>query len=166
MSQATLSGASAFLPQSAGKALQVSGLDCFPECRWREAVLYYLVGVWGNRQEVMYRPKIHFGNFTLRLCLGSGQYYAYGEEGSWSGDADRRSRSHHGRILYVECDQDSVEVGLARFVKDDAIGQLTISFGRARALNLRKTTRRGELTAHGVRLPTHEELAREFSSKR
>ncbi|MBI2594641.1 MAG: hypothetical protein HYW38_00010, partial [Candidatus Colwellbacteria bacterium] len=60
--------------------IQVSGSPSqeFPEARWREAILFYLFGVWADRQSVTYRPKISFGDITLRLDLAEGEYYAYG----------------------------------------------------------------------------------------
>jgi len=48
------------------KEIQVAGAECFPENRWREALLSYLFGVWSDGR-VMGRPKISFGPVTLRL---------------------------------------------------------------------------------------------------
>src|ERR1700685_4151166 len=56
--------------------IQVSGLRCFPESNWREAILYYLFGIWGNQGSVTYRPKIAFRSCTLRLDLEIGCYSA------------------------------------------------------------------------------------------
>ena len=47
--------------------IQVSGITWFPPERWREAILYYLFGLWSNKGCVAYRPKIRFGSVVLRL---------------------------------------------------------------------------------------------------
>lgn len=108
--------------------IQVSGLSSqeFPERRWREAILFYLFGIWSGKLSVTYRPKIHFGDITLRLQPSDdpegGEYYAYGhaekpQEPPALGPDDLVVRS--GRKA-------DVEVALARFVKDDRIRQLRL----------------------------------------
>ncbi len=121
------------------KEIQVSGLLWFPEHRWREAILYYLFGIWENREEVMYRPKIHLGGITLRLNPSTGTYYAYGtsddeECGPWVGE--------NGEELVVSCHQLEVEIGLIRFVKNDSIRTLLIRLEDGGEICLWKTRRR------------------------
>lgn len=120
-------------------SMQVSGLTPFDMNRWREAILYYLFGVWGNKDKVMYRPKINFGGVTIRLDKQTHSYYAYGK----APDAEPAMRITE-RALIVTSGQADVEVGLISFVKNDAIDRLTIVFPNQGYLYLWKTDRRGE----------------------
>ncbi|MBI4090659.1 MAG: hypothetical protein HY422_01395 [Candidatus Komeilibacteria bacterium] len=146
-----------------GAGIQVSGNARFESFRWREAILYYLNGVWRNDLGVMYRPKIRFGNvmpgenkagafikrgITLRLDghSYSGRYYAYGTSEQRVDAIDKTS-------LFVECRQADVEGGLIRFVKDEALDSLAISFGRS-GIRLTKSRRRGELAVEGFSIPS------------
>jgi hypothetical protein len=153
------------LGQNVGQDIQVSGLDCFPESRWREAVLHYLFGVWSNNQQVMYRPKISFDGIVLRLDPTTQTYYAYGQaqhsasRRAWHALLDRWDRKCSGEILEVSCNKNEVEVALIRFVKDNQISNLTIHFRRVSAsFSLCKTTRRGEYIVSGNELPTMKDI--------
>lgn len=133
--------------------LQVSGVHEFPENRWREAILFYLFGVWGDKHDVMYRPKIAFGDITLRLDCSQGTYYAYGtpherlppwcyelkaEEKLWVGDGK----------------QADVEVALIRFVKDNRIKLLTLQLPDSKgSIFLWKKPRRGEYGVFSAGIP-------------
>lgn len=139
-----------------GREIQVSGLDCFPGNRWREAILYYLNGIWADRECVTYRPKIHFGNVpkvdswqevVLRLDRSLGEYYAYGTS------AERPPREcNREAILVVGCGQTEVEQGLIRFVKNNRIRQLWILLRGQEVICLFKTRERGFLgvSADGI----------------
>ena len=131
--------------------IQVSGLTLFPMNRWREAILYYLFGVWGNRDNVMYRPKINFAGVSLRLDPVRRQYYLYGRpevadvvpvmvDGEW-------------RVLDS---QDEVETGLIRFVKNDEIKKFTIQFRDRSILILWKKEKRGEYGVHAYGIPADQ----------
>ena|SRR3989338_4400607 len=135
--------------------IQVSGLPSqeFPESRWREAILFYLFGIWTNRQSVTYRPKINFGDITLRLDTSSGEYYAYGTPHEEMDLYQLRFREEEK--LYVRSGkQADVEVALARFVKNDRIRLLTLylprSFGR---VELWKKSRRGQYGCTATDIP-------------
>ncbi|MEK7461882.1 MAG: hypothetical protein AAB586_02310 [Patescibacteria group bacterium] len=133
--------------------IQVSGLQGYPESRWREAILSYLFGVWSNKPSVIYRPKISFGGITLRLDLTNWEYYAYGhaeipQEAPPLGPDD---------LVETLGKQVAVEVALMRFVKDNRIKQLRLclpSIPRDGAtFILWKKERRGEYGYSGVGLP-------------
>ena len=133
------------------KDLQVSGSECFSEHRWREAVLYYLFGIWGDKQEVTYRPKISFGNVTLRLDLSTAEYYAYGVS-----TPELHPEFTDAEILQVESGkQNDVEAALARFVKNDGIRLLiiTLPLSKNGALALWKKYRRGQYGYESIGLP-------------
>jgi hypothetical protein len=119
------------------KELQVSGLRCFPENRWREAILYYLFGIWGNKKEVTYRPKINLGGVTLRLDHCVDAYYAYG----FSEEEYSRDGLGIGE-LSVGYQRLEVENGLIRFVKDDTIRALFINFANGGRLCIWKKSQR------------------------
>lgn len=131
--------------------IQVSGYTNFPESRWREAILFYLFGMWGNRERVTYRPKISFGDITLRL--GDGEYYAYGHaqvpENIPPLDSDD--------LVETSGKQTEVEVALIRFVKDERIKQLRLRLPSVSddvaTLVLWKKARRGEYGYAGLGLP-------------
>lgn len=125
----------------ASNDIQVSGLVSqeFPGSRWREAILFYLFGIWSDRQSVTYRPKISFGNVVLRLDP-NGEYCAYGVAGDDIRDVPSVLEDAHQS---VGCAQAEVEIALVRFVKNDRIKVLTITFGLG-FLSLWKAQRRGE----------------------
>ena len=127
--------------------IQVSGLEVFPMTRWRESILYYLFGIWANKERVTYRPKINFGGVTLRLDVGRRKYYAYGTA------PDVEPFTFTGRELIAFDDQLDVEVALMRFVKDDDIQRLMIVFPTQKLLCLWKTERRGEYRCSATGIP-------------
>lgn len=128
--------------------LQISGLECFSELRWREAILYYLFGVWGNQNRVMYRPKIMFGLLTLRLDPDCEDYYAYGHARD-----DKLPLFDPKNALVVTANQSAVELGLIRFVKNDQIKALCIVFRDLSAMWLWKKERRGQYGAYAAGIP-------------
>lgn len=131
--------------------LQVSGLTNFSEERWREAILHFLFGVWGNKYEVMYRPKICFGQLTLRLDPDDREYFAYG----LSRDdelPDFPSKDRDSEFV-VGCSQTEVEQGLIRFVKNDQIKKLTIALRNHGTLVLWKKERRGQYGCFAQGIP-------------
>lgn len=134
-----------------GKEIQVSGLDCFPESRWREAILSYLFGVWSGRQGVMYRPKLYFSGITLRL--GNGEYYAYGQ----STDQDQIPSCNIDQSVVERSEEkEKIEVALMRFVKNDRIKQLHLLFpsmSDTSSFVLWKKKGRGEYGCAGLNLP-------------
>jgi hypothetical protein len=121
--------------------IQVSGGKLFDTNHWREAVLYFLFGVWGDEEPVMYRPKIGLPpNLTLRLATNHDAYYAYGD----GGDA-KPPEFWDEQKLVVGSGQLEVENGLVRFVKNNRIEMLQIDFPEGTTLCLWKGQRRGEL---------------------
>lgn len=132
-----------FLSDADRHEIQVSGNRCFPVNEWRNAILYYLFGVWGNKDYVMYRPKMNFAGVSLRLDPERRCYYLQG-------------RMHVADVVPVMADgerivldsQDEVETGLVRFVKDESIKKLTIQFRDGSQFFLWKKERRGEYGVH------------------
>ncbi len=131
------------------KGIQVSGRQNYEENRWREAILYYLFGVWGNLQEVMYRPKIMFGGITLRLNSNGSEYYAYGPPTEEPPPIVKSPEEH---LDLLDEDQWGVEIALIRFVKNNQIRQLTLRF-RYGELRLWKKSQRGQYGIAAVGLP-------------
>lgn len=137
--------------------IQVSGYTNFPESRWREAILFYLFGMWGNRERVTYRPKVSFGDITLRLDrqteYGKGEYYAYGHADV---PEDIPPLGLEDYLVETSGKQCEVEVALIRFVKDERFRQLRLhlpSVSSTATLILWKKVRRGEYGYAGVGLP-------------
>ena len=132
--------------------IQISGYTNFPESRWREAILFYLFGMWGNRERVTYRPKICFGDVTLRLDRQDREYYAYGHA-----QVPKDVPPLLGTDLVEPSGkQTEVEVALIRFVKDESIKQLRLrlpSVSLVATLVLWKKARRGEYGYAGIGLP-------------
>lgn len=127
--------------------IQVGGWTHFPESRWREAILFYLFGVWADKEDVISRPKIIFGNVTLRLDLDAREYFAYG----CSHDEQLPSFPKEATLM-VGCSQDEVEQGLIRFVKNDRIKFLAICLPCQGRVELWKKEKRGQYgyTAYGI----------------
>ena len=135
--------------------IQVSGLTSqeFPEGRWREAILFYLFGIWANRESVTHRPKINFGDITLRLAPGDGEYYAYGTPNEeLPTECPAGERDDH--LVVRSWKQADVEVALARFVKNDRIKWLTLSFRYSGRLMLWKKSLRGQYGIAATDIPT------------
>ena len=146
--RAVASSAEHLLSDADNHEIQVSGLTLFPMNRWREGILHYLFGVWGNKDNVMYRPKINFGGVSLRLDVAKRKYYAYGI------GPDAELLAFTGREIITLDDQSEVEVALIRFVKNDEIKRLTIVFPNRSWFYLWKTERRGEYRCAAVGIPT------------
>lgn len=137
--------------------IQISGRTNFPEWRWREAILFYLFGIWSNNNDVTYRPKVHFGDICLRLDRSSGEYYAYGHAEGVREDVPPLEEYD---VVEMSGKQAEVEVALIRFVKDDRVRQLQLHFPaiydpkmHTTTLVLWKKTRRGEYGIAGLGLP-------------
>lgn len=127
--------------------LQISGWTNFSENRWREAILFYLFGIWSEKEDVVYRPKIHFGTMCLCFDEDAGRYFAYGASPDWEVPQDLGG----GLLITEGCGRDEVEMSLVRFVKNDRIRILVISFGGGRYLRLWKDPeRRGKYGCHGT----------------
>jgi hypothetical protein len=141
----------------ANNEIQVSGLaeQEYPELRWKEAILFYLFGVWSNRESVMYRPKISFGDITLRLDISSAEYYAYGHQESPREDVPPLGAND---LVVTSARQSEVEVGLIRFVKNPKIRQLRLTLETHDKMYLGtlvfwKKAKRGEYGVAGLGLP-------------
>lgn len=134
--------------------IQVSGIPSqeFPESRWREAILFYLFGIWSNRQSVIYRPKIGFGDIILRLAPGDGEYYAYGTSNEEL-PTEHPVGERDDHLVVRSWKQADVEVALARFVKNDRIKWLTLSFRYSGRLVLWKKSRRGQYGITATDIP-------------
>lgn len=139
--------------------LQVSGNKFFPEQRWREAILFYLNGIWSDNQIVTYRPKIMFGGVTLRLDFDAGEYFAYGETPGVNLPMqflhlpEVESRRRAEQKLFVRTPtQAEVEVALVRFVKDNRIKLLTIKFEHGH-INLWKMSKRSQYRCAAYNIP-------------
>ncbi len=135
-------------PWPADREIQVCGDTCFPEHRWREAFLYYLFGVWGNKQSVVYRPKMILGSITLRLWQKGQEYYAYGRP-------NEEPPLHYGdeaQELHVGHRQAEVEQALIRFVKNKALKVLVITLNLG-VVYLWKKRKNGEYGVSATGLP-------------
>lgn len=109
----------------------VSGHKAFSKDKWRQAILYYLFGVWGDQYAVMHKPEISFGPLTLELDLNDGYYYVYtseieDDETAYFSEANLLEPS---RKLLCGNSQLEVENGLIRFVKDKHLRIFTIRIG-------------------------------------
>lgn len=120
--------------------LQVSGIFEFPESRWREAILFYLFGIWSEKLEVCDRAKITFGTVTLRLDDRNSEYYAYGRPHEVYPHQLFRDEETNS----IGCEQVIVEYGLIHFVKSNRIKVLLINFPDGGQLQLWKKERRGQ----------------------
>ncbi len=123
------------------REIQVSGLSCFSINQWRNAVYYFLTGIWADNGAVTYRPKICFDSVTLRLDLDTSQYLVYGRGYS---PLPNMGRYYSEQILEVGSEQFEVEAGLIRFAKNDRVRVLVVDFGDSR-LFLYKGRKRGVL---------------------
>jgi len=141
--------------------IQISGLECFSPSHWRDAIKYYLFGVWGNKCIVMYRPKIAFGDVTLRLGQYPDQryYYAYGNPKEKVPDKFLHPEENDPSILSTSSSAPSdVEVALMRFVLDDAIECVRIRipccFGGGEVFLWKDSEKKGELGISAVGIPS------------
>ena len=105
-------------------SIQVAGGQVFKGSHWREAILFFLNGIWSDDAEVTHRPKISFNNTVLRR---DGERYI----GYYSLDPDSGERPHVADkdiLVIPESTQAEIENGLIRFVKNNQIRQLGICF--------------------------------------
>lgn len=132
--------------------IMVSDNKVFSEPRWREAILYFLFGLWGNNPAVVRRPKIRLGTIDIARDP-QGFYYAYGRPDPRELESYADSWTK-GRTAVVHGDySDQVEAALVRFVKDKEFVELVLSFQTGRVM-LWKTKNRGDygITAEGLPL--------------
>jgi len=134
-------------------SIQVSGLREFPAKQWREAILYYLFGVWGEKSSVMCRPKINLeveggGSITLRPNgEKEAKYYVYGDQIHTPKDTAPRF-SNDQQEEHVQCSrwQTTFEHTLVRFVKNNRIREFTLWLPSNSFVTLRKDpSNRGSL---------------------
>lgn len=103
------------------REIQVSGHEIFSAHEWKEAFAYYLSGVRTNAEHVMYRPKIFFGNVTLRRMKD-----AYAVEGR--GVSTDVPKCDASAMLTVTNAHFLVEEALEYFVKNERTKVLCIEF--------------------------------------
>ncbi len=132
--------------------IQVAGHRCFEGKRWREAILYYLNGIWSDDLFIAGRPKLAIDGITLSLV--SGKYSIY--DNGCTPIMSLEEIDFGGCIPLPEPDQDAVEIALVRFVKDNHARNLAIIF-REGVLFLSKGRNRGNLIVAASKLPTMDE---------
>jgi hypothetical protein len=140
--------------------IQVSGDESFAGERWREAILYYLNGVWADKPRVMYRPKLSFDTVALRLDQGTGTYYGLAKRPRPELTIEEVPQFlPHEREQIVGNSQMEVEGGLMRFVRNDQIYLLEIRLSQDSWIRLWKgRNKRGELYLDFKGLPTMLEV--------
>jgi hypothetical protein len=112
----------------------------FPMSRWREAILNYLFGVWSVYEGTP--AKICFGTIELLRDPKSKRYTVSGET------IEEPPGGYYGNYsIQVKDEHTEVECALARFAKDDHMGQLCIDFRDGFVLMLWNKERRGEYGA-------------------
>lgn len=136
----------------AARELQVSGLQTFSEDRWRDCVLYFLNGMWSDKSEVIYRPKLNLGEITLRFDDEKDEYFAYG----------RPIETEHPAFSIVETltvsyARMAVEQGLARFVRNDRLKLLVILLRDGGEVRLWKKQRRSRFGITCKAIPRYME---------
>jgi hypothetical protein len=104
------------------------GTKSFPERRWREALLYYLFGIWGEREDVMSNPLIELGGVTIRLNTNAGEYHADGTSIESLEDPHLSGEFSFNEVLLIGYEQELVENALVRFVKNNRIRVLHIEW--------------------------------------
>ena len=102
--------------------IQVSGLDFFPQDRWREGILYFVNGILADEDRVMYRPKISIGDVGLTLDAENGCYSFWGYDTNIVPPVVDEATF----TLTVGASQVEVEHALLRFVKNNKIRMLTL----------------------------------------
>jgi hypothetical protein len=123
------------------ESIQVAGGEVFEGSRWREAILFYLNGIWSNDVAVTHRPKINFNKTVLRR---DGERYI----GYYSLDPDSGDRppvADKDVFVIPEPTRAEIENGMIRFVKNNQIRQLGICFEGKGAIVLTKGHKRSEL---------------------
>ena len=101
--------------------IQVSGLNTFPQHRWREGILYFVNGILADEDRVMYRPKISLGDVGLCLDAENERYSFWGFDTNVVPPVVDKAFT-----LAVGASQVEVEHALLRFVKNGKIRMLTL----------------------------------------
>lgn len=130
---------------SSVEQIQVSGSRCFNGSLWREAILFFLNGIWSGDDFINSRPKIYINNTTMKLGSNMGpnpypRYYADIQ------DNGKRPQVKDSEIFVVhQPTQAEVENGLIKFVKNNQIRMLVIMFPESGPLFFTKGHKRSEL---------------------
>ena len=142
--------------------MQVAGLQCYPTNRWRDALMAFLMGIWGDYSNVMYRPKIDLGPACLRLDPDQKTFTLSGHNphpgnGSWELPLDDAQKARNERTWVADAGKtgDMVQTmdQLVRFVKDPARLRLVLMFPTGQVLVLTKGRKRGDLDVTYIELP-------------
>ena len=132
------------------------GKKVFPMSRWREAILYYLFGIWSGDPKFRKNPEIRFGNLTLTLytrdCRVPEKTDAFSIEGFSPSVGNTGGYGNY--TLYIGSSRLEVMDALARFAKDPYLAQVIIDFEDGAHLAFFRKERRGEYGCF-----THYELA-------
>lgn len=128
----------------------------FSGSRWREAILYFLFGIWEGRKYIYDNPVISFDDVNLRWCWENMEYYnhrymAYGT----ITEPTKAPHFPHEQTIRVEWLQaGNVRDGLVQFVKNYRIKAITIGLEAAAEGNphliLSKGGRRRDLHVSGT----------------
>lgn len=126
------------------KMLLVFGEKYFPEENWRDAINCFLTGMWGGKRklEAQRRPELRFGSVVLQ----SGSPYGLKGYVAWGlnrGETAPQFPSWLQTLTVRGDDCNEVELGLARFVRNDDIRKLIIDFGGHGDVQIWKKDRRG-----------------------
>ena len=146
------------------RSIQVASWKPFTEDKWREAILFYLNGIWGDKPNVIANPIIQFCDVTLRLLKGV-RYVAYTAQD----DATQQDKEELDRMGYLGFDDryaiwaktipqeftvpECIEAGdfpldvhnaLIRFVRSPKVRLVTVAFDGAGRFSMWKTKNRGE----------------------
>ncbi len=130
----------------APRALYTSGGKEFAEDRWRDCILHFLRGLWSGDLDVACRPRIHFGEITLRLDEERGEYFAYGT----SFETAAPDVADH-EMIHALGSRLEVQHGLVCFVSNDRIKLLVIHLRVGTVCLWKKPWRsRFGISAHGI----------------
>jgi hypothetical protein len=118
----------------------------FPTRRWREAILYFLFGIWSGDKRFWHDPEIHFGELKLvlktrdcRVSEKDDAFVIYGVA------PDEPVNHYHGNYsLRVGGGRCEVMDALVRFAKDPYLGKLDVRIDNRHRLTFFQKERRSE----------------------
>jgi hypothetical protein len=120
--------------------IRISRTNTFKSYKWKEAILYYLHGIWGDRWSVVRQPQICFPpGLTLCLDYETCSYTVSGHAGTeFISHSPNQTQSISNKMY-------DVQVGLASFVECDRLQVLKIAFPDGNELRLGKRSRDEEI---------------------
>jgi len=122
-------------------SIHVVGSQTYPGENWREAIISYLNGIWSGKTDLR---GLYFNNTCVRLSKTGGEYYLYFRHEQDGPEPQNLAACETVWAVSYPALND-MEIGLIRFVRNNSIRQLVLTFPGVGNMTLTKGQKRSEL---------------------